>query len=284
MTEKAKQANSLFWQALHGGKYEEIPRVLEALTAAYVENPKDAETAAHIAFSHTWRSSERARLDTPSARITDDIALARRYFIEAVRLSPDDQRSRGFLAGMTIAEASVHADEKLKRRGYYDLMKAKDAWPEFNLFTAGYVLSRLPQTDPLYAGAVGYQWQNLDVCVGEKVDRQTIKYDQYMSKETTTGEKRACWNSWIAPHNLEGFFLNMGDMLVKQGDAATARRAYANARLPKAYESWPFNQVLEERIAQADENVARFREPYSGEKVRTMMIFSAFACAACHQQ
>ena len=39
-----------------------------------------------------------------------------------------------------------------------------------------------------------------------------------MTLETKEGARRACWNSRIAPHNLEGFFLNMGDMLVKSGD------------------------------------------------------------------
>jgi hypothetical protein len=57
--------------------------------------------------------------------------LARKYFSEAVLLAPDDERFKGFLAGMELGEAAVDGDEKLKRRGYFDLMKAKDAWPEF---------------------------------------------------------------------------------------------------------------------------------------------------------
>jgi hypothetical protein len=125
---------------------------------------------------------------------------------------------------MELAEGSVHGDQKLTRRGYLHLMKAKDGWREFNLFTAGYAMSRLPFTDGRYADAVGYQWQNLDARAGEKVDRRTAAYESYMAKETTTGPKRACWNSWIAPHNFEGFFLNMGDMIVKQGDPAPAPR------------------------------------------------------------
>jgi hypothetical protein len=115
---------------------------------------------------------------------------------------------------MELAEGSLHADEKLARRGYFDLMKSVDGWPEFNLFTAGYIMSRQPHTDARYAEGVAYQWQNLDVCVQDKVDRRTVQYEKYMSAETTEGPKRACWNSWIAPHNFEGFFLNMGDMLV----------------------------------------------------------------------
>lgn len=136
-SEKAKQANAKFWDALHTGRYEELPHVLDALTAAYLEDPRDAQTAAHIGFSHVWRLSERARADTQSATITDELVLARKYFSEAVRLVPDDERLKGFLASMELAEGSVHGDEKLTRRGYFDLMKAKDAWPEFNLFTAG---------------------------------------------------------------------------------------------------------------------------------------------------
>jgi hypothetical protein len=42
--------------------------------------------------------------------------------------------------------------------------------------------------------------------------------------------------------------------------------------------------VLEDRIAQAEENVALFRNPKDGEKIGTPMIHSAFACMGCHQQ
>ena len=283
-SEKAKSANAKFWDALHGGRYEELPGVLDALTGAYLENPRDAETAAHIGFSHIWFVSERVRLEQQSPTITDHILLSRRYFAEAVRLVPADQRLRGFLAGLELAESAIHGDEKLARRGYFDLMAAIEGWPEFNLFTAGYVLSRQPYTDGKYADALEYQWRNLDVCFGEKVDRRSADFAKYMALETTTGPKRACWNSWIAPHNFEGFFLNMGDMLVKQGDPATARRVYANAKLSKTYQQWSFKSVLEDRIAQAEENGPLFRDPKREDKTRTMMVSSAFACSGCHQQ
>jgi uncharacterized membrane protein len=294
-SESAKTADALFWDVFHGGRYEEVPRVLDALTAAYIEDPRDARTAAHIGFSHLWRLSEQARLDTQSATITDELVLARKYFSEAVRLAPDDARFQGFLASMELGEGAIHGDERLKRRGYFDLLKARDAWPEFNLFTAGYVLSQLPHTDSKYAAAVAYQWQNLDVCAEDRVDRVTVAYDKYMAKETTTGRKRPCWNSSIAPHNFEGFFLNMGDMLVKQGDPETARRAYSNAKLSKTYQTWPFKNILEERIVQADENIVRFRSvvddhpgqagrEHQPERIRTMMISSTFACMGCHQR
>src|SRR5262245_39132497 len=116
MSQKAKDANAKFWDAFHGGRYEQIPEVLEALTAAYIENPRDAETAAHIGFLHIWRLSEQARLDTRSATITDHIVLSRKYFAEAVRLAPDDWRFKGFLASMEIAEGSLDGDSRHSRR------------------------------------------------------------------------------------------------------------------------------------------------------------------------
>lgn len=280
----SKAANQKFWQTFHGARYEEIPQALDALTAVYLENPSDAETAAHIGFLHTWRISESGRQENLSPTITDDVVLAHKYFAEAVQLAPDDVRYQGFLAGTELMEGNLHKDEKLTRRGYFDLMDAKDAWPEFNLFTAGYVMSRIPYTESRYTDAVDYQWETLDRCAGEKVDRKTGSFAKYMPLETKEGRKRVCWNSWIAPHNFEGFFLNMGDMIVKQGDVATAKNVYAQARLSKTYATWPHRETLEKRIEQAEENVARFRKPSRTEKERPMMGESTFTCMGCHQQ
>ena len=89
-------------------------------------------------------------------------------------------------------------------------------------------------------------------------------------------------NSWIAPHNFEGFFLNMGDMLVKAGDWATAQKIYANAKLSSTYAGWKYRAVLESRIEQAQANVAAFNAPARGQGPgdAVMMVQSRFACWA----
>jgi hypothetical protein len=73
-------------------------------------------------------------------------------------------------------------------------------------------------------------------------------------------------------------------MEIGYGDVETAKKIYANARLSKTYNSWPFKDVLERRIVQAADNVKPFREMARGEGERTMMIVRSFACVACHQQ
>jgi hypothetical protein len=290
-TPASVQADEQFWRTLHGGDYERIPSALTALKAAYLADPSDAVTAAHIGWLHIWRLAERARLAPAlGPEITDHAVLARKYFEEAVRLDPREARYLGFYASLLMAEGSIHRDEKLVRRGYYTMRDAVAAWPEFNYFTAGYSAGALPHDSPRFREGLEAQWRNLDVCVGERVDRTNPDYRRYMRLETREGPKRVCWNSWIAPHNFEGFFLNLGDMLVKAGQPETAVTMYGNARLASAYATWPYRDVLEARIASAAANVEAFRRPEAAPGTPptpgapTMMVRSRYACMGCHQQ
>ena len=282
----AELADALFWKTLHDGQYDQIPVVLNALTAAYLENPNDAITAAHIGWMHVWHLSERVRMAEIPATITDHAMMSRRYFEEAVRLNPTEDRYLGFYASMLLTEGAIHKDERLTRKGYFTLLNSIKAFPEFNYFTAGYVMSNRPRDSERFKEGLEYQWLNMDVCVGEKVDRQNPDYQKYMHMKTEEGPKRVCWNSWIAPHNFEGFFLNMGDMLVKSGDWQTAQKIYANARLSPDYAQWKFRDVLEERIAQAKANVAMFNVPpnATGRTTKPITFQSAFSYTGCHQK
>jgi hypothetical protein len=282
-TPEARRADVLFWRTLHAGAYDQIPAALTALKAAYLADPNDAVTAAHIGWMHVWRLGERARA-APIPDITDDAVLSRKYFEEAVRLDPGEARYLGFYASLLMAEGTIHRDEKLVRRGHYTMQKAVAAWPEFNYFTSGYARGVLPHDSPRFREALEAQWLNLDVCVGERVDRANPDYVRFMRLETREGPKRVCWNSWIAPHNFEGFFLNFGDMLVKAGDPATAVKMYGNARLTPDFATWPYRHLLDERIAGAERNVEVFRRPEASPDGPTMMIRSRYACMGCHQQ
>lgn len=228
-TGAAVEADKLFWKTLHAGRYDRIPDVLTALKAAYLENPRDAVTAAHVGWMHTWRLGERARQAALRPDVTDDAVLARKYFEEAVRLDPGEARYLGFYAGLLMAEGTIHKDDTMIRQGFYAMKDAVRAWPEFNYFTAGYTASGQPVESERFREALEQQWLTLDVCTGQKVDRANPNYARYMSLETKEGPRRVCWNSWIAPHNFEGFFLNFGDMLVKAGQPALAVAMYRNA-------------------------------------------------------
>ena len=132
-------------------------------------------------------------------------------------------------------------------------------------------------------------WKTMASCSRTAVDRADPSPEAAVaaeSSETDPRRRRACWNSWIAPHNAEGFFLNMGDMLVKAGDWRTAQKVYGHARAMHSYPSWPFRNVLEERIREAERNVLLFRGAGSDRHEvggPAIMLRTRFACTACHQ-
>jgi hypothetical protein len=278
-----------FWRALHSGDYAAIPELLRRHKQHYLAQPGDVTTAAHIGFLHIWRAAESGRLpkDSRSATQLDDMILARSFFSEASQLNPRDARFQGFHAAAAMGTADLHKDEASIRKGYYAMHRAVDQWPEFNLFTKGYVLSQMAHASDLFAEGLEDQWKTLELCAEQKIDRGNVDFAPYMKQATTKGPKRACWNSAIAPHNFEGFFLNMGDMLVKAGDIKTARQIYAQAKLSPTYKQWPYATLLEERIKNADKNVQPFqipRETTVPDDTPKIMFLSNVACMACHQK
>ena len=275
-----------FWETFHTGKYNEIPRLMRLYDGLYYKHPGHNVIAARIGFLHVWRLSERYRFGEIRAEIIEDATLCRKFFEEAYKLNPDEARHMGFYAACIMAEADLHRNEADLRKGYFLMKDAISAWPEFNLFTGGYVMSHLPWDGSLFDEALEWQWRTLDLCTDGKFDRKNPNYKSFMAMDTKEGQKRVCWNSGIAPHNFEGFFLNMGDMLVKKGDVAMAVKIYEQAKASKEYASWPYKNVLEERIKNAAKNTASFRIKVPGDempKTPQMMFNSEYNCMACHR-
>ena len=287
-TPQALQADTLFWRTLHAGDYEHIDAALQATTAAYLSDPGDAVTAAHVGWLHIWRLAESGRVERRLPTITDDAILARRYFEEAVALRPDDARFRGFLASAQLAEGAIHRDPALTRRGDATMQAAVQAWPEFNLFTAGYVASTAPAGSADFRAGLEQQWRNMEACVNMPVDRANPEIARYRAglAQMDAHKLRACGDSEAVPHNVEGFYLNFGDMLVKAGDWQTARKVYANAMQSPDFPAWPFAAELQARIAHAQDNVAIFNGPDAGrgKPGPQIMANSNAACMACHQR
>ena len=284
----AEVADTLFWRTLHSGQYDSVPRAMLLLKAAYLQNPRDPRTTAHVGFLHAWSAAERARLASIPPTITDHVVLARTFFARAAALDPSDPRVQGFHAVFEMSDANVQRDSTAVAAGLARGRAAIAAWPEFNWFTVGYTLSGLDHASPLFREGLDMQWLTVDACSRTSIDRTNPTANLVLGAAATEQDprrRRACWNSWIAPHNVEGFFLNMGDMLVKSGDWRTGVRVYALARGMSSYPRWAFRDVLEARIARAEQNVAAFRRPGAEESDGpTIMLRSRFACVACHQQ
>ncbi len=289
-TELSKYANNYFWDRFHQGNYQNIDSILYYLTASYNENPNHHETVTHLGFANIWALSERQKLNPIPPTIIEHGTSALKYFGESYKMNPHDPWVLGFLADLKMTVGNISNDKKLTTQGYFDGKKSIKQWSEFNYFTIGYVLSQLEHTSPQFKKGLEWQWKTLDDCYCEKFDRENPDIKQYLlmeKEEENIKRKRACWNSWIAPHNVEGFYLNMGDMLVKSGDWKKGIEVYKLAQQIPEYNSWPFKALLEHRIENAEINVEKFRRTIeNGENVKdedVMLISSSISCMACHQ-
>lgn len=277
----ARQAKQFFWQTLHHHRVGDIDRAEKLLMQAYLKHTQDPVLAAYIAFIHIWKLTERD-FSNPSPLVVNEIHLAQDYFTQAFNLDPKNPIYLGFLGDTYLVEGQVFQDKRTEVKGYFMLKDAIAKWPAFNYFTAGYPMSTLPADSKHFKEALEWQWKTLDVCAGRKVSRKNPTFAPYIQFETTTGPMQVCWNTWIAPHNFEGFFMNMGDMLVKSGDWKTAILIYQNAKLSKTYHHWPYRKMLENRILHAKRNMHDFNQNHTGSD-RAMMFNSGFGCMACHQ-
>ena len=283
-----KETHQYFWNQLHQGHYDSLDKVLDKLHYAYMQDPQDFKIAAHLGFAYVWKVTERLRLDSMTASISAAGDLSQRYFEEAVALNPNDPRLRGFKAGLMLANGSRHTDDKLRTKGYFEGKEAISQWPSFNLFSVGYVMSVIEHDKERYAEALEYQWQNLEACLCREIDRDNpdlSDIDEIPARVADDYKKsRACTNSWIAPHNVEGFLLNLGDMLVKKGDTAQASEVYESIRLVAEFEAWPYRHQLDNRLANLEENVQKFRRQGRLSDNQRVFIQTEFGCMGCHQK
>jgi len=285
-----RHANDYFWTNFHQGNYNNIDSVLFYLNAAYNKNPNHLETVTHLGFTYIWKLSERFNVEEVEPTIIENATLALKYFGESYKMNPNDPRVLGFLADLKMTVASISDDKKLSTQGYFDGKKSIKQWKAFNYFTIGYVLSQLHEDTWQFNKALEWQWKTLDECYCEKVERENPDIKKYLPLEQTETDlkrKRACWNSWIAPHNVEGFYMNMGDMLVKKGDWQKGTEVYNLAKQIPQYENWTYKEVLERRIKNAKENVDKFRKPVDNQTKHNiddvMLIHSSISCMSCHK-
>lgn len=253
-----------------------------ALEAVVAGDANDAKSALLLAHTNLWKLAEWGRDPKQDAAKLPVFALeAKTYFTKVRALDPSDARVLGWLGAVDVGTGKATNDAALVKEGEDLIAQGVAAHPEFNLFVQMLVSEELPASDPKFAAGVEAMWTTLDLCAGEKVDRKNPDFSKYAALETTMGPKRVCWNGEAAPHNYEGFFLYMGDLLVKQNDAATAKILYANAKSWKTAASWPFLAELDQRVAGADARAALYADadpsndpPLAGA--------TPTQCATCH--
>jgi hypothetical protein len=290
----AVACDKFMWNNFHLGNYDSISLIISKLNDAYKRTPRDKKTTAYLGYINLWAFSERAR-KSPDPTFSGYVYRSNSFFKEAIKLNPDDARLKGFQSATEICEGALKKNMITLSAGYIDGILAINKWPQFNKFAFSLIGSQRSKNSPSYKLAMKYQWELIDDCSCKSLDKKTILNDPEKifsdlinELQTNPDEKtkRVCMNSWIAPHNFEGFFLNFGDMLVKDGRLEEAKVIYSVAKLSPSYNDWPFQNILEERILNMKKNEIDFNQPLElviSGRGNQIFINSAVSCVACHQ-
>jgi tetratricopeptide (TPR) repeat protein len=282
--EEVPEEITRFFDSFHAARYSEAEDRAAALDAAAEADPEHGPLAFDRALAHTWHVTEAGRDPSPDPEALEaEAASLVGLFQTAYEKNPDDDRVGCFL-GVTLMNAGrATRNDELTQQGVAVLDQAVQAWPEFNLFCVGLAYDHLPASHPDFARAVDAAFETMDVCYGGPIDRDNPDISPYLDQATDEGIKRVCWNDWIAPHNWEGFYMWMGDILVKQGRIDAALVAYNNSTLSTDYANWPYRSLLEERLdSDLEAKAALYQDddpandpPFAGEEVSR-------SCAVCH--
>jgi hypothetical protein len=287
-------ANESMWDALHLGNYDSIPSVLRSLEVAYEAEPHNVSVTAHLGFVHLWAFAERGRT-FPNPEITKHVYKSNRYFKEAVAMDPYDPRFKGFQSATQFCEAALDKNIFGIAKGYLKGKKAIREWPQFNAFALSLMESQGKKRSLMFREGLKYQWKLFDDCSCSKLTEELIleKTDSVMTAlvaELKASDddlvQRACWNTWIAPHNLEGFLLNFGDMLVKAGRLEDAQKIYNAASYSPNFNDWVYKDVISDRIKNVELNYVLFNRKadiFNASADGQIFINSDISCVSCHQ-
>jgi len=293
-TTEASHANEFMWEQFHLGNYDSLPSILDKLNSSYQLDPNNADVTAHLGYMYLWAFAERIR-NKPQERILENVFLSNRFFKEAIVLNPDDPRTYGFQSAVQMCEGAFTNNLEMLAQAYFGSLKAIRKWPQFNKFALGYIEGQLDTGTRMYKQGLKFQWEILDECAEAKLSEEKIMKDPITILTALYDEinnsndpeiKRACGNSWIAPHNWEGFFLNFGDILVKAGRIDQAKIMYSAVKIAPSYVDWIYKDVINLRIEEANQNVQVFNRKQNLIALtdnKQMMVNSEMSCTGCHK-
>ncbi len=289
-TPLSQKANNTFWTAFHAGQYERLKELRTLLLASYLEQPRDPNRARLLGLSYLWTIAERDRDTNAGPEITDAAILAERYLLEAYKLEPSDDRLPGFIGAIRLALGSIHQDERVTVEGYYTLLDGIKLYPEFNYFTFSDSLSSQPLGSDRFTESVDAMWTNVALCLNAPVNKNpdlaalSAQSQAFLDRKDQLSPRvrNVCLNSEKVPHNWEGFFLHFGDVLVKQGRADAAKIMYQQAKISPSYSTYPFKNILERNLQNADARAKAFQNPDVSQQPE-MTNASSAQCMMCHQ-
>lgn len=275
-------AVAAFHDALEHGRYEALPELLEDLAHADQEQPDDPSVALALALANLWGVAEIGRVDPADPAQAGVYAFAAREHLErAQALSPDDARIDGWLGSVLIGIGSNVASDAIVQDGYDAIDRGVQREPAFNSFVEAFSYARKAADDRDFPRAIDAFFNAARVC--ELGVTRAAPELASAGRPPAQGVPSACTNGAAMPHNLEGFWLFGGDILLKAGELETAVALYENAALEGDAYAWPYRDVADQRLADAAAWAARLADDDAANDP-LLAWQSPNQCVLCHER
>lgn len=279
-TAAAEQAKDQFWDAFRAGDSGGVRVAHDQMIASFEAQPVDHELARLIGFGFIFFVAEDLVVDP--AEEPDYFANAVRYTQLAVDLA-DDPRTRiyntGFAGGTLYASGAINGDPAAAQQGRDVLDALTREIPAFGYLTRADAMRQAPRDTPDWDISLESLFLFFEQCTGETLDREqpdmTPVLDRPFADPDTT-----CGNWEHAEHGIQGALFNLADSMVKNGQPDAARSVYAFIPQTEGYDSWPFTNLVDERLSSdLAARAALYDDPDPSTHPRP-----GADCFGCHQQ
>jgi hypothetical protein len=298
LTPEAQASTQAFWDAFHGQQYSQLPTIIGNLEKAYATDADDPIVTSLLGAAYLWKFQERRRVNGVASDYRSDLEKGIQYANETLALSPsgsNDMASTFAPAIQTVGGwqlAIIDSDDASLARAQLRSLENTQDVPEFDGFVQGWLASTLhPKSDPRFQNAKRGYNALMTACAGFQPPRDQVFNPMVMSylsiKSLIQPKFRVCYANPVAPHNLEGYFLAAGDWQVKAGEFELAKISYGNAKRMPTYDTWPFQDTIEQRLASDFSTLQKTFEDQSGKldiapSGPAMSLQSGMGCASCH--
>jgi len=265
----AAAGEAAFWDTL----WDDRPRSDEAqrlLEEAVRRDPRDGRSQFLLGMLHLYRSTEACAefdfLHLCAAAKAEGLA-AQEPLDRASELLAHDSRVPGFRAATSYANGYEQRDPGRLLLGMRQLEAAIDANPLFNSFDAFAVVAPiLPAADPYY--------QNRILPLVDLVFR---------SAACVVELPELCNDAGMAPHNIEGTTLLLGDIEAKAGRLADARFWYTIGQAFGRGMGYRYRAYLDERVRDVADRVMRYQDADPGNDP-PLIGGGGGSCVYCHNK
>jgi len=269
-----------FQAALAEGRFADLPEVIAALERDAEQRTDDPEGTLALALAHLWAVAEAGRTPPPDPAVQGRHALAAEMHLRRAReLRPDDARIDGWLGSVQIGIGRQLGIEAQVEAGFEEIARGVERDPAFNLFVAAFQHARRDRDDPEFARGAEAYFETAEVC-GMGISAARPQLAQLAPDSAVAS---ACTNGPAMPHNIEGFFVYGGDILLKTGDVGVALALYENATRVEGYSTWPHRAVIAQRLTDAAAWADRLTDE-DPDNDPGLVWDSGNQCVLCHQR